>query len=90
MRIAGKRIQFLNKKTKTMLLADILILMQSNHGLYQTASGWIINGEVVDMAQCEWLFENGFTEHSPPPDDYEKYRLTEKGGNTDPKEIMFV
>lgn len=73
-----------------MLLVEILTLMQSNHGLYQTAEGYIINGEDVDLGRAEWLLENGFIQHSTPPDDYEKYCLTEKGRNTDPKEIMFV
>lgn len=63
--------------------------MQSNHGLYQTAEGYVINGEVVDAGSAEWLFENGFTQHSAPPDDYEKYVLTEKGKNTPPDQIMF-
>ena len=73
-----------------MLLSEILTLMQSGHGLYQTSDGWVINELDVDMGRCEWLLENGFIEHSAPPEDYERDCLTEKGKSTDPKEIMFV
>ena len=68
-------------------LIEIMTLLQANHSLYQTAAGWVINGEVVDMGRCEWLFENGFIQHSDP---YEKYVLTDKGKSTAPKDIMFV
>ena len=71
-------------------LIEILTLMQANHGLYQTADGWVINGLDVDMGRCDWLLENGFIEHSAPPEDYEKYVLSEKGKAVDPKEVMFA
>lgn len=71
-------------------LIEILSLMQANHGLYQTAEGYVINREVVDTGRCEWLFEQGFIQHSAPPDDYEKYVLTEKGKNTPLDQVMFA
>jgi hypothetical protein len=76
-------------KTPIMHLIEILTLMQAGHGLYQTAAGWIINGQTVDMGRCEWLLENGFIQHSAP-DDYEKYVLTDKGKNTPPDQVMLA
>jgi hypothetical protein len=69
-------------------LEEILTLMQSNHGLYQTADGYIINGESVDLGRAEWLLENGYIQHSAPPDDYEKYILTDLGKSTPPHEVI--
>lgn len=72
-----------------MELIEIMTLLQSNHSLYQTASGWVINGQVIDMGRAEWLLENGFIDHFST-EDYEKYVLTDKGKNTPPDQIMFV